>query len=188
MARFGRMVKRGLWPAASFAIALMVLAMGTGTACTGQELILSDAGLARPESMSRDAARRLLVDAAREQGLNPNFVLAVSYWESGYDNEKISSDGAVGLMQIMPGTAEWAGPALLGRRVDLYRARDNARLGAALLAHYVDVFGDPKLALAAYYQGEQGTRQHGIYPSSRDYVDGIWALRNRFQAANEART
>jgi hypothetical protein len=38
--------------------------------------------------------------------------------------------------------------------------------------------------LAAYYQGEGGTRKNGIYPSSERYVDGIWALRNRLQAEN----
>jgi soluble lytic murein transglycosylase-like protein len=86
-------------------------------------------------------------------------------------------------MQIMPATAQWAGPALLGRPVDIHSAPDNARLGAALLRRYLDEFHDPKLALAAYYQGETGTRKHGIYPSSRGYVDGIWALRNRFQQA-----
>jgi len=129
------------------------------------------------------AARDLLVAAARERGLRPSFVLAVSYWESGWNQSKVSPAGAVGLMQIMPETAAWAGPALLGRRANLLDARDNARLGAALLRRYLDQFGDPKLALAAYYQGAAAVQKHGIYPSSRPYVDGIWALRNRFEAS-----
>jgi soluble lytic murein transglycosylase-like protein len=82
---------------------------------------------------------------------------------------------------VTPGTAAFAGPALLGRAVDLRNPRDNADLGAALLRRYVDEFNDPKLALAAYYQGEAGTRKDGIYPGSHGYVDGIWALRNRFE-------
>ena len=127
------------------------------------------------------AAKAIIVAAARHHGLNPNFALAVSYWESGWNQSVVSSTGAVGLMQVEPYTAVWAGPAFLGRAVDLNNATDNAELGAAMLRHYLEVFDDPKLALAAYYQGETATRKHGIYPSSRRYVDGIWALRNRFQ-------
>jgi murein DD-endopeptidase MepM/ murein hydrolase activator NlpD len=157
----------------------------------GQHLVVGDApppaatSAARmPEAVRGEAARQVLVAAAREFGLNPNFVLAVSMWESGHDQRQISKDGAVGLMQVMPSTAQWAGPALLGRQADIYLARDNARLGSALLSKYLDDFDDPKLALAAYYQGERGTREHGVYPSSRGYVDGIWALRNLLQAGN----
>jgi soluble lytic murein transglycosylase-like protein len=128
------------------------------------------------------AARRLLVAAAREFGVNPNFVLAVAWWESGYDQGQISDAGAVGLMQLLPSTARWAGPALLGRNVDVTVAEDNARVGAALLRRYLDEFDDPELALAAYYQGERGTQLHGVYPGSQRYVEGIWALRNRLQA------
>lgn len=94
-----------------------------------------------------------------------------------------SKDGAVGLMQILPITPEWAGPALLGRKVDIYKAADNARLGAALLRRYLDLFSDPRLALAAYYQGEKATRMYGTFPSSRDYVQGIGALRNQLEAS-----
>jgi N-acetylmuramoyl-L-alanine amidase len=148
----------------------------------GQRLALGQ----RPggtEAVRGAAARELLVAAAREQGVNPNFVLAVSLWESGQNQAMVSKDGAIGLMQILPLTAEWAGPALLHKRVDLRDARDNARLGAALLRRYLDEFGDPRLALAAYYQGERAVREHGIYPSSQRYVNGIWALRNQLEAA-----
>jgi soluble lytic murein transglycosylase-like protein len=154
----------------------------------GQHLVLTGDPAAtaapppRPQPVRGDAARRVLVAAAEEFGLNPNFVLAVSYWESGYDQAQVSQAGAVGLMQVMPATARWAGPALLGRDADVTVAADNARLGAALLRRYLDEFGDPRLALAAYYQGERGTLRHGVYRSSRPYVDGIWAVRNRFQA------
>src|SRR5260221_10185333 len=131
-----------------------------------------------------EAAKAIIVSQARRHDLNPNFALALSYWESGWNQDAVSSTGAIGLMQVEPYTGAWAGPRLLGRRVNLHDANDNAELGAALLRHYLDVFnGDPKLALAAYYQGETATHQHGIYRSSRSYVDGIWALRNRYQGS-----
>jgi len=129
-------------------------------------------------------ARTILIRAAHHHGLNPNFVLAVSYWESGWNQAARSYTGAVGLMQVEPYTAAWAGPSLLGRRVNLNNPVDNAELGAALLRSYLDRLRDPKLALAAYYQGLSGVLRYGIYPSSRTYVDGIWRLRNQFQAAH----
>jgi soluble lytic murein transglycosylase-like protein len=129
------------------------------------------------------AAMAIIVNQARRHGLNPNFALALSYWESGWNQDAVSSTGAIGLMQVEPYTGVWAGPKLLGRKVNLHDANDNAELGVTLLRHYLDVFnGDPKLALAAYYQGESATHKHGVYKSSQAYVNGIWALRNRFQA------
>lgn len=129
-------------------------------------------------------ARAILIRAAHHHGLNPNFVLAVSYWESGWNQAARSYTGAVGLMQVEPYTAAWAGPSLLGRRVNLTNPVDNAELGAALLRSYLDRLHDPKLALAAYYQGLSGVLRYGIYPRSHTYVDGIWRLRNQFQAAH----
>ncbi len=137
-----------------------------------------------PVRLSPAQARAILIRAARHHNLNPNFVLAVSYWESGWNQAARSRTGAVGLMQVEPYTAAWAGPRLLHRRVNLSNPVDNAELGAALLRSYLTQLHDPKLALAAYYQGLTGVRKHGIYPSSRSYVDGIWRLRNRFQAAH----
>ncbi len=89
-------------------------------------------------------------------------------------------------MQIEPYTAVWAGPALLHRPVNLANPVDNAELGAALLRSYLDQLRDPRLVLAAYYQGLGAVRRFGIYPSSWTYVNGIWRLRNQFQAARLA--
>lgn len=153
-------------------------------------LVIAPAGTVRPAAgvgsgaqpaVRGAAARRLLLSAAQEQGLDPNFVLAVSQWESGYNQGMVSKAGAIGMMQILPSTGDWAGPALLGRQVDLRNADDNARLGAALLRLYSDQFHNSRLVLAAYYQGAEATREHGIYPGSRQYVDGISSLRNRME-------
>lgn len=139
-----------------------------------------------PAPLTPAQTRVILVRAARHHGLNPNFVLAVSYWESGWKQAARSRTGAIGLMQVEPYTEAWAGPALLHRPVDLNNPVDNAELGAALLRSYLDQLHDPKLALAAYYQGLSAVLRHGIYPSSRSYVDGIWKIRNHFQAMHLA--
>src|SRR4030081_1865039 len=137
-----------------------------------------------PARLTTAQARAILIQAARHHNLNPTFVLAVSYWESGWKQSAISRTGAVGMMQIEPYTAVWAGPALLHRAVNLKNPVDNAELGAALLRSYLDQLHDPRLVLAAYYQGLAGVRRYGIYPSSQTYVNGIWGLRNQFQAAH----
>jgi soluble lytic murein transglycosylase-like protein len=155
----------------------------------GQHLTVPDPPAAAAPTVAvataqqRAAAKAIIVKQARRHDLNPNFALAVSYWESGWNQNAVSSTGAIGLMQIEPSTGAWAGPKLLGRSVNLHDAGDNAEVGVTLLRHYLDVFnGDPRLALAAYYQGETATHKHGIYKSSESYVNGIWALRNRFQS------
>jgi soluble lytic murein transglycosylase-like protein len=168
-------------------LARLALAAGASLSLTvavaAQPAYAAHAQSARSAARTTSAqARVILIRAAHNHGLNPNFVLAVSYWESGWNQAARSYTGAVGLMQIEPYTAVWAGPALLGHRVNLNNPVDNAELGAALLRSYLDRLHDPKLALAAYYQGLAGVLRYGIYPSSRTYVDGIWRLRNRFQA------
>jgi hypothetical protein len=48
------------------------------------------------------------------------------------------------------------------------------------MRYLLDEAGDVRLAVASYYQGLRATREHGIYSSSQFYVDGILALRDRF--------
>ncbi len=134
----------------------------------------------RAAPLDRGTARLLLIQAARHHGLRPGFVLAVAYWESGWNQQAVSRTGAIGLMQVEPSTAAWAGPALLHRRVNLYNPHDNAEMGAALLRYYLDRLHSPALALAAYYQGFRATIRHGIYRSSRSYVQGILRLAKQF--------
>jgi len=153
-------------------------------AAAGPAPVLVSAPGPAPQAVRGAAARQLLLAAAQEFGVDRDLVLALSLWESGHNQSMVSVDGAIGLMQVMPQTAGWAGPALLGRPADILQASDNARLGTALLRRYLQEFSDPKLALAAYYQGERGTRDHGVYPTSRRYVDGIWSLRNLLHAGD----
>lgn len=171
---------------ATLAVALAAQPASAAYQRSAQPVVQTAVHRAAPPAARLSAARArvILIRAARHHNLNPNFVLAVSYWESGWNQAARSRTGAVGLMQVEPSTAAWAGPRLLHRRVNLNNPVDNAELGAALLRSYLTQLRDPKLALAAYYQGLTGVRKYGIYPSSRPYVNGIWRLRNRFQAAH----
>jgi soluble lytic murein transglycosylase-like protein len=123
--------------------------------------------------------RRVLVEAAQRHHLDPKLVLALSYWESGWDQTRVSAGGAVGLMQVLPATAAEAGPGLLGRPVDLDDPYDNADVGAAILREDLDNFKDPAVALAAYYQGPTSLRENGMFPDTQQYVQGILDLAGR---------
>ena len=127
-------------------------------------------------SYSRPLIKRILRDAARRHGVDPKLVLAISYWESGWDQSRVSETGAIGLMQVEPYVADGAGPSLLGRPVDITDPYDNADLGVAIFKEDLDRFGDPGMALAAYNQGPDSLKQNGILPETQAYVEGITAL------------
>ncbi|MEO6798028.1 MAG: lytic transglycosylase domain-containing protein [Candidatus Dormibacter sp.] len=131
---------------------------------------------------TRPVVLAILKSAAARHQLDPKLVLALSYWESGWDQSKVSATGAIGLMQVEPPTAAEAGPTLLGRPVDVTDPVDNAEVGAAILREDLTTFGSPELALAAYYQGPTSLRNDGMLPDTQAYVGGILALASRLNA------
>src|SRR2546421_9614679 len=86
-----------------------------------------------PIRLTPAQARAILIRAARHHNLNPNFVLAVSYWESGWNQAARSRTGAVGLMQVEPYTAAWAGPRLLHRRGNIQNTAERMPPGVGHL-------------------------------------------------------
>jgi soluble lytic murein transglycosylase-like protein len=92
-------------------------------------------------------------EAARRHRIDPYLLLAVMREESRFDPQAVSVARAVGVMQILPATAE----AVRGRRVDMQQLMDpavNIDLGAGYLAAMMRRFGgDLVLALAAYNAG-----------------------------------
>jgi soluble lytic murein transglycosylase-like protein len=117
----------------------------------------------------------ILVKAAHDQGIDPNLLLAVSYRESSWNQGAVSNEGAIGLLQVMPKTAEVAGPRFLGRVVNLQDPNDNAELGAALLKDLLNKY-DVRTALAAYYQGEPALLSGRYASDTWRYADGIISL------------
>lgn len=126
---------------------------------------------------SRDAVRRVIVEEAQRFRVPVAFALAVAWQESGWQQGVVSSANAIGVMQLLPSTAEWIGEAMLGKTIDPRDLRQNVRGGVRLLAHYLDRYdGDRARVLAAYYQGQTAVDRHGIYPVSRPYIASIAAL------------
>ncbi len=126
---------------------------------------------------ARTAVRDLIVAEARDAGVLPALALAVAWQESGWQQNVVSSAGAVGVMQLLPATGDWIAGSILHASVRLGDTRQNIRAGVALLAHYLGRYRDSRsLALAAYYQGQRSVDVHGILPVSRPYVASILAL------------
>ncbi|MGI8998639.1 MAG: lytic transglycosylase [Candidatus Limnocylindria bacterium] len=144
----------------------------------------ASAGL--PASMAslvakRDGIRRMIVEEANRYQVPPAFALAVAWQESGWQQDVVSSAGAVGVMQLMPDTADWIGGVMLETPVNSNDARSNVRAGVRLLAHYLGRYdGDRDRVLAAYYQGQWATDNRGIYAVSRPYIASIKVLERIF--------
>ena len=112
-----------------------------------------------PEELIRRAAQRW--------GLPPEFVASVAQAESAWRTDAISRKGAVGLMQLMPATAERL-------EADPTDPAQNADAGARYLRELLLKYGySAPLALAAYNAGPGAVDRHGDippYPETRDYV------------------
>lgn len=136
--------------------------------------IRSDVGFSTLRSISpRDRSRyyRMIDDTALKYQLDPALIRAVVKAESDYDPRAVSSAGALGLMQLMPGTAQ----DLAVRNP--FDPEENVRGGVQYLRYLLDRFnGDTSLALAAYHAGEQNVDRHnGIPPieATRTYVKRV---------------
>jgi len=114
----------------------------------------------------------ILIRAALQEGLEPEFVRSVAMIESGLHQEAISPKGAVGLMQLMPMTAGQLG-------VDPQRSEQNALGGAAFLRQMLIRYkGNSALALAAYNAGPGAVDKYkGVppFPETRRYVVKVLA-------------
>ncbi len=121
---------------------------------------------------------------ANQYGVDPNLIKAVAWRESGWNQSSVSSAGAIGVMQVMPGTATWINNNLVSRNLDVRGSTaDNIEAGTAYLAHRIDQFGDVERGLAAYYMGPATVQNHGITATGRQYVDRILEIRD-YIAAN----
>lgn len=89
----------------------------------------------------------IIKDAASKNELVKSLILAVIKVESGFDSQAVSRKGAMGLMQLMPGTASDLGVT------NPFDPEQNIFGGAKYLSDCVKTFKDLRLALAAYNAG-----------------------------------
>ncbi len=109
--------------------------------------------------MTKDEIIKLVNRLAPEYGLPPKLVNAVIEQESGFDPNAYSSNGAEGLMQLMPSTSRAYGIK------DPYDPEQNIRGGMIYLKQMFKAFHDDlELALAAYNAGPDNVRKYGGIP------------------------
>lgn len=108
--------------------------------------------------------------AAARHGVPEPVFLRLVQKESGWNKAAVSVKGAVGLAQLMPGTAAHLG-------VDASDPYENLDGGARYLARQYRDFGSWPLALAAYNAGPDVVKRYGgipPYAETQDYVKTIW--------------
>jgi soluble lytic murein transglycosylase len=110
----------------------------------------------------------LLEEAARTHGLPVSLLKAIIKAESNFNPKAVSPKGAMGLMQLMPGTAR----DLYVR--DPFSPRENIMGGARYLRWLLDRFnGDLRLALAAYNAGPERVESSGSIPNIPETVEFV---------------
>ena len=131
-------------------------------------------------AVSRSGGRRydpLIQQVAEDAGIPPALVKAVIHAESAFDAEAVSKKGAMGLMQLMPGTAHELGV------VQPFRPEDNVRGGTRYLRWLHDRYGSWAYTLAAYNAGPTAVDRHGgipPYAETQQYVRRVLSYYRRY--------
>ena len=126
--------------------------------------------------LSLDALRGLAGRYAEDYNIDEELVRAVIQVESGWDPRAVSSKGARGLMQLMPGTADMLGVD------DPFDPEQNIGGGVKYLADLTDKYnGDIEKALAAYNAGPTRVDSGRIPEASSRYVRNVMALYRRYR-------
>lgn len=148
------------------------------TIVPGQSLVLPRGALLTGASagVDRDTVRSAIDRWSAVYGVDPKLARALAWMESGFQQDVVSSAGAVGVMQLLPETWEWVDTMLL--RQTTPRTYDgNVRAGVRYLRWQLDQFGgDVSLALAGYYQGARAVRERGLFDDTKQYVAVILQL------------
>jgi len=127
-------------------------------------------------SLDRDCAEALVKEAAERHRINPDLIRAVIQTESGWNAGAVSRKGAVGLMQLVPSTAQRFGVK------DMFSPKQNVDAGVRYLKTLLERYnGNLELALAAYNAGEGAVdRARGVpaFRETRNYVQRVQYLFN----------
>jgi len=151
-------------------VCILALAIAVPAAANGAADVANGSSV----SLDRSELRQIINQVSLEYGVDPKLVDALVRVESSYDPRAVSRKGAMGLMQLMPDTAD---------RLDVedpFDPEDNVRGGVKEFSRLVDRYaGNLQLALAAYNAGEGAVaRYRGVppYDETRNYVSRILTL------------
>jgi len=119
----------------------------------------------------------MILRASQQAGIDSALVMAVISVESGFNRFAVSPKGAMGLMQLMPGTAQELGVD------DAFHSEQNVQGGTRYLRELYDRYGDWLRTLAAYNAGPEAVdRYDGVppYDETREYVKRVLSYYRRF--------
>ena len=145
-----------------------------GLSIDGVSVAGSGRRVGSPPSLSPQM-REAFEETADRYGLDVNLLLAVSWQESGFNPTAVSHAGAIGLMQLMPGTAAGLG-------VDPTNPLENLDGGARYLRQQIDRFGSVELGLAAYNAGPGAVQKHGGIPPFEETMNYVPKVMERWRS------
>ncbi|AMB40061.1 LysM peptidoglycan-binding domain-containing protein [Paenarthrobacter ureafaciens] len=128
---------------------------------------------------SRAEMKTIVADTARRMGVSPSLALAFAEQESGFDQRAVSPANAIGTMQVIPSSGQWASD-LVGRKLNLLDPYDNATAGVAIIRALIATSKDLDTAIAGYYQGQYSVSKYGMYDDTKRYVESIKARQRTF--------
>lgn len=127
---------------------------------------------------SRDEVKTMVRETARRHGVDPDLMLAVSSIESGWNHRAVSPANAIGVMQVIPTSGDWAS-SMVGRELNLLDPQDNITAGTVIMRSLLRSADNEDQAIAGYYQGLHGVQTNGMYDDTKHYVAMVQGLRGR---------
>ena len=122
---------------------------------------------------------QLVEQTANRLQMDPGLIRAIVRVESGYNPKAVSSKGAMGLMQLIPATAQRFGVA------NPFDPQQNLEGGVNYLKYLMALFGgDLSLSLAAYNAGEHTVQRSGGIPAISETQDYVRKVRSIYQAGD----
>lgn len=141
-------------------------------------LNLYDNSILKMSGTDADRIKIAISTASKKYNIDENLIKAVIQQESDYNQYCVSSAGAVGLMQLMPVTAETVGVT------DRYDIEQNIDGGTHYLRKMLDRFnGDLELALAGYNAGPNAVAKYGgipPYKETQNYVPKVLSYMEQY--------
>ena len=128
---------------------------------------------------SKSEMQAMIVRVSKEMGVDPALAQAVAYQESGFNMRAVSPANAIGVMQVIPTSGQWASD-LVGRDLNLLIPEDNVTAGVAILKKLQRNGTSLENAIGGYYQGETAVRKYGLYSDTERYVASVLSLMTRY--------
>ncbi|MDZ4726335.1 MAG: lytic transglycosylase domain-containing protein [Leptospira sp.] len=134
----------------------------------------TDISSTKQSALRDDGLESFIQKTAEAKGIDPNLVKAVIKTESGFKPNAVSPKGALGLMQLMPSTADMLGVD------DPMDPKENIIGGTTYLKDMLTKFGDTEKALAAYNAGPGAVKKYGGVPPYAETQDYIQKVKKNF--------